>query len=276
MNKIISSILGLLFVIALIASSCHSSRSMLKKPLKAKGSEYLLQQMERSELDFNTLSLKASVEIIQEGKKQSFKAKMRLQKDSLIWISISPLLGIEFIRLELTVDSVKLMNRIDKNYFCGDYSIVNRFLETSVDFNILQALILGNDFSYYERATFRADIDHNEYKLSTAKRHKLKKYIRNSEDEQRTFLHDIWLNANNFKITRIKLKEANRNPRKIEAIYSDYNYISGQLFPTNISFEINADKKTLLDLSYGSIKINEELAFPFKISSKYKALNIAY
>lgn len=272
MNKGVIKISALLMAIMALFSACQTSRSMLKNPLKKQGAEYLLNQMQRSELDFSYLDFKASVDVIQDDKKQGFQARVRIKKDSIIWLSISPLLGIEVARLELTQDSVRFMNRIDKTWFAGDYSLINKFLETSVDFDIVQALILGNDFSYYEKSTFKTDIDNHEYKLATAKRHKLKKYVRNKADAERVFLHTIWLNPDNFKITRIKLKEAVQKPKKISAEYSDFEYVQGQLFPTKVSFNVQAETKTFIDLSFSGIKINEELNFPFKISSKYKEL----
>src|SRR5689334_18732406 len=54
-----------------------------------------------------TLSAKASVQAIIGDQENSFNINLRLYTDSVIWISISPLLGIEVARVLVTRDSVK-------------------------------------------------------------------------------------------------------------------------------------------------------------------------
>ena len=48
-------------------------------------------------------------------------------RDSAIWLSISPLLGIEAVRVLLTKDSVKALDRLNNIYYseCKGYLIVN-------------------------------------------------------------------------------------------------------------------------------------------------------
>ena len=42
----------------------------------------------------------------------------------MIWLSVSALLGIEVARIQITPDSFKLMNRINKTYWIGDFEDV--------------------------------------------------------------------------------------------------------------------------------------------------------
>ncbi len=100
-----------------------------------------------------------------------------MQKDSVIWLSFSPALGLEVARLKITPDSIKFMNRLDRVYFEGDYQLLNNFLQTTIDFDILQSLLIGNDFTFYDNNSFRASIDALEYRLSTTSRTKLKTLI---------------------------------------------------------------------------------------------------
>ncbi len=90
------------------------------------------------------------------------------------------------------------------------------FLNANIDYEILQSLILGNDFEYYENASFKAAIDGKNYKLSTTGRSKLKKHVRNNDDNTRILLQTIWLNPNTFKINEIKLKELTKDSKKTQ------------------------------------------------------------
>lgn len=158
---------------------------------------------------------------------------------------------------------------MNKQYLLTDYNFVDKFLNTNVDFGMLQSIILGNDFEYYEIAEFKATIDGGQYRLSTAGRSKLKKYVRNTSDAQRVLLQSIWLNPENFKITQVKLEEVARNSKKLEAVYSDFKELEGQLFPAKTDYSIDAADPMEVTVEYSRIALNKEMSFPFKIPSKY-------
>lgn len=195
-----------------------------------------------------------------------------MRKDSAIWISLSPALGIEMARLLISVDSVKFINRINKTYFVGDYVSINKMLGTNIDFDIIQSLLIGNDLTYYEEGKFRASYDSKEYHLVTAGRSKLKKYVRNKEDEDRIYIQNIYLNPESFKISTMKVKELKKESIKLEADYSDFQMVVDQLFAHHVVYDISADSPILTEVEYSKVKINEPQQFPFKISTKYSRI----
>lgn len=251
-----------------ILSACSTRRHVIKEPLKEAKSIFLLEQLAASELQFTWFSAKFSIDYIFDKKLTEFKGQIRIKRDSMIWISFSPALGIEMARLKITEDSVFYMNRINKTYLVGDYAFISDFLQTEIDFDILQSLIIGNDFQFYDKSKFRASVDGHEYKLSTTERRKLKKHVKHGENEGRAFFQNIWLNPENFKISRVTLKEITED-KKLDAYYSDFRDHEGQLFPFDIDFEIMANEKIRVEVDYSRIKIDEEQSFPFTIPSKY-------
>ena len=200
----------------------------------------------------------------------SFDGQIRIRRDSLIWLSLSPLLGIEAIRLMISQDSVKMINRLNNTYFFGDYESVNQFLNTNIDYDILQAYLTGNDLSLYEEGKFRASFDDAEYKLSTSDRRKLKKYVRNATENLRVFIQNIWLNPETFKITHADVKEIRRDNIRLEAWYSCHKPIEDQLFPNEITFTIWAENIIRVKTNFSKIIINIPHQFPFKIPTSYK------
>lgn len=259
-------------VLLVIFSGCKTTRKIIKEPLKDAGSEYLFDQLKANELKFESFNAKFNLDYIFDKKKTEFKGQIRIIKDSMIWISFSPALGIEAARLLITNDSVKFINRINKTFFEGDYIYLNEYLDTNVDYDILQALIIGNDLSHYEDGKFRASVDNKFYKLSTASRAKLKKYVRKNELEPKVFIQNIWLSPDNFKILQLSLKEIRKENKKLDATYSRFIDISGQLFPRVIDFDLQADNNIGVHLDYSKISINEELNFPFSVPSKYQLI----
>ncbi len=263
----------LIVVLLIIGVGCRSTRKIIKEPLKVEGIDYLFNQLKLNELNFKYFSAKFNLDYKVDKKKTEFKGQIRIEKDSMIWISFSPALGIEAARMLITNDSVKFINRINKTYFVGDYKYLNEFLETNIDYDVLQALIIGNDLSHYENGKFRAHIDNLQYKLSTASRAKLKKFVKKDETEPVVFIQNIWLSAENFKITQLSLKEIKKQNKKLEANYSKFSDVGNQLFPKEVDFALQADKKIDVNVKYSKITIDDELNFPFSISDKYQLIS---
>ena len=66
-----------------------------------------------------TLSARVSVSTDIKGNKTNFTINIRMKSDSIIWISISPLLGIEVARVVATQDSIKFLDRLKLSRFQG-------------------------------------------------------------------------------------------------------------------------------------------------------------
>ncbi|MCF8365845.1 MAG: DUF4292 domain-containing protein [Bacteroidales bacterium] len=261
-----------LFFIAIIwsnFSACKTSRRAAKAPIKEEGAEYLFSKLKENEFRFKTFDAKFNIEYNQGRKYFDFKGQIRIIKDSLIWINFNQDLGIEIARIMITEDSVKFLDRLKKQYLITDYTYINAFLNSNIDFGILQSIILGNDFDHYEKAKFKASVDGDQYKLFTGERSKLKKYIRNTDDETRVFLQQMRLNPKSFKINEIKLKELTKDSRKLTAGYSDFELLDGQLFPFTLNYLIEAEDAINVKVKYNRITLNENPDFPFKIPSKY-------
>lgn len=259
----------LIVVILSFITSCSSSRKAAKAPIKEEGAAYLFSKLEQNEFRFKTFDAKFNIEYNQGRKYLDFKGQLRIIKDSLIWINFNQDLGIEIARIMITQDSVKFIDRLKKQYLITDYTYINAFLNSNIDFGILQSIILGNDFEHYEKAKFKSSVDGDQYKLATSERSKLKKYIRNTDDETRVFLQQMWLDPESFKINEIKLKELTKDSRKLTATYSDFELLDGQLFPYTLNYLIEAEDAIKVKVKYTRITLNENPDFPFKIPSKY-------
>lgn len=70
------------------------------------------------------------------------------RRDSIIYLNINKF-GIELARAVLTKDSIVMVNRFEKTFYRGDYSIVKRLYGFSLSFDAIQAIILCEDFSSY-------------------------------------------------------------------------------------------------------------------------------
>jgi hypothetical protein len=261
------------FLVLIFALGCKTQRSAIKAPIKEYGADFLLEKLQQNELKFEWLSARMRISYTNDKSTTDFKGQLRVRKDSVIWFSFSPALGIEMARLIITQDSIKYLNRLDKVYFKGDYDFVNRFLETNIDFDILQSFIIANDFQFYDKSTFRASIDHSEYKLSTTDRRKLLKYVEETGiDDKLVLIQNIWLNPESFKISRVDIKEYGKENKKLEAYYKSFDQVNDQWFPSRTEYKITGDQKLQIDVAYSRIELEEPMRFPFSISPRYERI----
>jgi hypothetical protein len=259
----------LILLAALMLNACSTQKKLIRAPIKEEGADYLFSKLKSSELDYQGFTAKFSAEYTNQGKKTSFNGQIRIRKDSLIWLTFSPMLGIEVFRMMITQDSVMFINRMNDTYFVGDYRYVNKFLNSNIDFDILQSFLTGNDLSFYEKGKFRASIDRGQYKLATAGRMKLKREVRSGQEPLNVLIQNIWIDPQNFKITQANVKEIRKPSTQLEATYSEFEKIGEQLFPKENTFDISATNNLHVKVSFSKIMINQPMTYPFRIPKDY-------
>jgi len=260
----------ILLSLAVSLPACTGSRKAVREPIKEQGAEYLTNKLKEHELKFEQFSAKFNVVYEVDGKKTNVSGNIRISYDSIIWISITPALGIEAVRLMLTTDSIKYLNRLSNTYLLKDFIYINQLLNKTLDYDMAQAFLIGNDFSLYESNSFKASIENQQYKLNTVDRRKLRRYVRRSEDDISIPIQSIWLDPYNFKISKVLLKEAERDSRRFLATYDEFVDVDGKLIPSELDFKVEtADKKVRIQISYSKIQLDQEQTYPFRIPESY-------
>jgi hypothetical protein len=258
----------LLLLIA--ATACTGTRKAVREPIKEQGAEYLVDKLKEHELKFSQFSAKFSATYEVDQKSTTVSGNIRIAHDSIIWISISPALGIEAVRFMLTPDSIKYMNRLSNTYLAKGFEYINQMLNKTMDYDMAQSFLLGNDFSLYESNTFRASVENQEYKLSTTSRQKIRRFVRRSEDDISIPIQSIWLNPESFKISKVLLKEAERDNRRFLATYDEFVNVDERLIPSNLDFKVETVDNTIrIMVSYTKIQINQGQTYPFRIPESY-------
>ncbi len=251
--------------------SCKQSERAKRSSLEGKKTEYLIQQMQSNSFDFDTFQSKAEFKIDQGEKTNSFKANIRIKKDSLIWISITPLLGIEMARILITRDTIKVINRFDKEYFIGDYSYINKKFNVELEFEIIQSLMLGNAIPFEEDEKIKFATDKGYYYLGNLKKRKAKKANNkpNKIEKENEELISLWMNPTSFRIEKILFSDLAAD-RFLLGEYSNYFEVNGQLLPKNLVFNFESKKPAKIKIEYSRVSLNQDMKFSFNISSKYE------
>jgi len=267
-NRIIYCII----ILGLIITSCKTQRSIIKAPLKEQGSAYLFKKLQDNELKYKTFKASFSADYEKNKEKTSFSGTIRINKDSLIWCLISPVLNIEAARVVISPDSVKILNKMEGTYLLKDFDYINEMINRGLDFDMLQSLIIGNDFSVYDNSSFKASIDKHEYRLSTQNRRRLRKLSKVADSLSDVIpFQQIYLNPVNFKISTVIIKEIDNNNRTFQAYYQNYVEINKQLVPQSVEFNVNDGANRIrIAIKYSKIQIDTDQNYPFTIPAKYK------
>ncbi len=255
-------------------TSCGSYRKVIKEPLKAHGTDYLIEQMKEQEIQAEYFTARFSAELIRNREKMSFSGQMRMKKDSIIWMSISPALGIEMGRLIITNDSVKWLNRLESNFMLIETQQLANMVHPLLDFDLLQSLILGNDLTLYDNSQFRGSIDSREYKLSVTQRRNLKKQFREDESIEAIPMQHIWLDPETFRLTKVAIRDLQDKNVSIDAEYERFIDLKGFLFASRQQYDIRgSDNKLILNVSFSRLNTPETSSFPFTIPEKFMSLS---
>ena len=254
----------LLFAVMAFSTSCKTKEVVTKKDLRYKSADFLFGQLAKKEMHYKWLSAKVAVKLKSAKGSNSFSVRLRMLKDSVIWASITPALGIEVARVYITPDSLIFMDRINSKYFQGGYEMINKLLDTEIDFDMLEAIITGNNFTLYKNDKFESAIGKDHYLLSTIRRRQLKKEFKDV-DSVRIIMQNIWLNPITFKIDRMALKDVQSN-KKVDVNYSDFKEMDGQLFPTHVDLDIKArpDDNASAELDFSKIELEKRKTFHVK------------
>ena len=245
----------------LVLGSCSTNKTT--SSLRTLSANHILREVERNQFEFDNLETKFNVKVKGDNI-IGLKGQLRMQNDSVIWVSVSLKLGIEMVRVMITEDSVKFINRIDKTYFVESVDKFQERLPSEATINFLQDVLVGNDILFDDNEKFKVTIEDKNYKLSS---------------EKNTF----WVTPKTFKIKSCQLSmvpepvEGSRHfdklsDRTVIINYDNFQEINGKLLPTKIILDTKDEFDINIEIDYTEVKVGEELEFPFNISKKYSRI----
>ena len=126
------------FLFLVIASSC-SRRVAVTDPNFVEKNKLVF-----SVPEFEYLHTKTKIQYKDADRSVSTSANIRIKKDSIIWMSLTPFLGIEVARVIITQDSMVLMNRLNREYMVYEFQSLSEKFHFEISYDLIQSLILGN------------------------------------------------------------------------------------------------------------------------------------
>jgi hypothetical protein len=163
-----------------MATGCFSLKRNAVATLPAREAEVLLDDLEAREGEWSTLGLRMESTASAMGRTGTFALNVRLAKDSVIWMSISPALGVEAARILLTPDSVQVLSKLPgaRFVFQGNYTMLEKAIQAPVSFALVQDLIVGQPLMLdREIDTFVSKVQDQQYVLLTKTDRNVRKLV---------------------------------------------------------------------------------------------------
>ncbi len=213
-----------------------------------------------AEIDFRYLTAKSRISFkSQQQDIDNANVTIRVRKDSLIWVSVSKL-GIEAVRGEITKDSITIIDKIHKEYSVYDFPTLSRQFNFNMNFELLQALIVGN-LPLPKRPAQKIK-NERDYLL-----------LRQSEGK---VLVENYIGENDRKLKKLMVTEQpTKNTLRLD--YEDFTSLNNFLFPytslVTLDYQSKADGQfyqTLLRIKHNKVElVDKSPGFPFSIPASY-------
>ncbi|MFP4091725.1 MAG: DUF4292 domain-containing protein [Cyclobacteriaceae bacterium] len=245
----------------LLFSSCS------KKTLSFKDAE-VADEFALNTVDFEYLSTSSKIRFSDQGSNLNATANIRLKKDSIIWVSVTPGFGIEAARGIITQDSLIFLNRLDKEYSAYNFKELSEKFNFNINFELLQSILLGN----MPVAPEEDDLIRKESNYFVVQQEMEDISIRN------------YVGVRSLKLERVSILD--RSPEEVMGKtrlrnntlllnYDDFQMLEDQIFPfenmVSLAYQRNGQKqKTEINIEHKKASITDEaLRFPFSVPDKY-------
>lgn len=240
-----------------------------------KTAKSLSKHIKENELNYKWLYAKADVEVSIDGEDHNLDVRIKGRRDSAIWISIQAVGLIDIAKLLITRDSVKMVVYIKKQFFKGDFNYINQLLNADLDFDLIQAALIGNSADFDDddnKMKPVIDRENCQYLLSTERKRKLRR-ITSGQDSLKRSLQTMRLNPENFKIINNDFEDVSTN-RSFHAQYDKFVAPDSVFAPHSVNIEIKAEKKIDLKINYVRIEINQPQKLMLNIPKSYEPIPI--
>ena len=240
----------------LLLSGCGSTKlsttGVLDKKLSVKT---IIRNHSSGFPQFKTLNGRLSIDYSDGTSSQSVSVTLRMKKDDVIWMSAP--LGV--IKVYITPGKVSYYNKLQNEYFEGDFSYLSQILGSELDFDKLQNMLLGQSI---------LDLRQEKYALSyTETTYQLKP--ENPLDVLKIFFE---IEPGDFKMRTQQVAQPNVQ-RLLEVNYNGYQKVQGQILPEAISIVAKEQSEVVnIALKFKQLELNRDLSFPYKIPNGFNPI----
>ncbi len=264
--------IGIIIVVFLMVSSCKTAKILTGKHKAMSAKEILFEYYKQDSFP-NILSLKFNARLTQNNQSQSANVYVRMKQDSVIWLSVRAM-GFEGVRMVLTPDSVKFINRLESSYWVGDYRFVERVFHRNISFHAFQNILLVkmHDYSGGGLNKLSPCNDSLYYCLYQDSQlgeghNSLYPFAGENVSQQFLFYPETFSLASQIFTSDITQEQLQIN-------YDVLKFFNDIAYPENIEINTTGQFAIHLTLETKSVQSDKKLKTPFKIPDKYQIIRL--
>ncbi len=226
----------------------------------------VLLKMQGNNLDFERMNGDAGVDYRGQPMNIAVSSTVRWRRDSVIWMNVRKL-GFTVARIQVTRDSVFVVNYLQSNYIAKNLSYIEKTFGVPLDFSILQDILLGNP-------VFLTDKD----KLTLEKPIDGDVILRGKDTRWKATYK---LDATNFTVKEMLFEEPGTN-RLLKICYKNYGNVrvpngTQQNFSYLRTIDVESPQtgkvSVVLEVDAESLEINVPKNIKFEIPNHYQRMD---
>ncbi len=248
------------FFVLVSLVSCKSKAIVASGAATKKVSaDKVIENNSKNLMDFTTVYIKSSVDYKDPKQSQSLNAEIKIQKDKIILVSIR-FLGITMAKALITPEKVQYYEKINGEFFDGDYTTLSRWLGTPLDFMKVQKILLGRPYENLTTSDYDESVNSGFYQLQSNDNSGLRK----------TFLFE----AANFLLKKQQVEQPSK-AASLQVEYPVHQNFNEIFLPQELNIEATQNTSTVnIKVLYTNITFNEGMTFPYSVPSGYKQIQI--
>lgn len=256
-------------IVMTIMASCSTSRKTMQNVMigDISGTEYMERVISRS-TSRECITAKTRIRLNSgENSSMTVNANMRIRRGEVIRFSVAPFLGIEVARIEITPKYILAVDRVNKRYVQADFSELSTLLNTELDFNVIQSLLMNELFlpgkdklALSDMGEFSIENVGNQFRID----------VKSSKRIGYTFLTSR--TDGSLEETSISMK---KTPYSLCCRYNEFMRLDNYNYPQSIDISVLGMKKSYsVNMELSRIGTDTNWDSKTELPSKYKKMSL--
>ncbi|HLF34890.1 MAG TPA: DUF4292 domain-containing protein [Cyclobacteriaceae bacterium] len=210
------------------------------------------------EIEFDCFQARSKIKILDGNQSINASAIIRIKNDSIIWISVTPSVGIEIFRAIITPDSVYIIDRLNREYKEFSIDSINNRLNFDLSYTMLESILLGN-LVIPRQGNEKVMREGNYYRL---------------RQHDNRFSINNFINSKSMKIEKVSIAD-DTTSNYLSVDYHDFQDVDSVLFAFNNSISLfysdnDRSINTQVIITYNKASFSDKkVKFPFNVPERY-------
>lgn len=256
---------------AIVLAGCKSKKNIISTDgsVVLKSQEQLLDDALAAQLSYKTISGKISLELMRGDQTSGMKvnSQLKLIKDKEIQLSLrAPFINSEVFRVNITPDSVFVIDRLSKKYAAEDIKELGKQKNIQFNYNNMQALFTNALFVPGKNVVEKKDYD----SFSTTMQGGL--FYLLAKDKKGIQYH-FAIDAND-RVSSTNIV-GNTDDYALLWNYKDFVKESGYTYPSLMEADVSIKKKRVkLNMLFSSLEFDKDISIDNSLPNRYERVSV--